>query len=279
MLLYCARILSVVFAFVGVNGFSLKSLNISDGPGSDVEMVVVAYKEDLSWIDLFLEMAPGIKLKLYCAGGIHPEPRCNSVPNLQDSNPHFLKHIIDNYDRLAPVTLFTGASVLHGEWNWLLCKQLHYLVHKVNSALKQSTLTYAAAPVWNFDAEFDIKEFRAYSGGPKIEHCRPTVAPFGVWFSKFVFDDIEKAKKSGVGFHNTQAVSADRIRKYPKSIYQSLYDELARCMPRRATAAHYMERAWKAMLDDDPPSHQGLDGQFQCPARIRVLRNWHNIVP
>jgi len=277
MVLLCARILCIVLAFIEVNGFTSKSLNVSDGPGTNVEMVVVAYKEDLSWIDPFLNMVPGMKLKLYCAGGIHPEPRCNSVPNLQDSNPHFLKHIIDNYDRLAPVTLFTGASVLHGEWNWLLCKQLHYLVHKVNSALKQSTLTYAAAPVWNFDAEFDIKEFRAYSGGPKIEHCRPTVAPFGVWFSKFVFDDIEKAKKSGVGFHNTQAVSADRIRKYPKSIYQSLYDELARCMPRRATAAHYMERAWKIMLDDDPPSNDP-DGQFQCPAKIKALKNWQRMV-
>jgi len=277
MVLLCARILCIVLAFIEVNGFTSKSLNVSDGPGTNVEMVVVAYKEDLSWIDPFLNMVPGMKLKLYCAGGIHPEPRCNPVPNLQDSNPHFLKHIIDNYDRLPTVTLFTGGSVLHGEWDWLLCKQLHYLVHKVNSAQKRSTFTYAAKPVWRFDPEFDIKVHRAYSGGPKVQHCRPTVAPFGAWLSKFVIDDLEKAQKSGVGFHNTQAVSADRIRKYPKSVYQSLYDELARCVPQRQTAAHYMERAWKIMLDDDPPSNDP-DGQFQCPAKIKALKNWQRMV-
>lgn len=274
----CIWIVYLALFCVGVNGVAQHDVNLSDGTRSDVEMVVVAYREDLSWIDPFLRVVPGMKLKLYCVGGMHPERRCTPVPNLQDSNPYFLKHIIDNYDRLANITLFTGGSVLRGEWDWLICKQLNYLVHQVNSANKRSTLTYAVKPVWRVQPEFDIKFFRAYTGGPVVEHCRPTVAPFGAWFETFVFNDTGTLVKSGTGLHNTQAVSADRIRKYPKSVYQSLYDELARCAPRRATAAHYMERAWTAMWGN-PGSGQGLipDRHFQCPTSIKVLRNRHKL--
>jgi hypothetical protein len=266
---------------------SESSINASKATGHQVEFVVAAFTENLSWIDHMLQRVPNSKLTLYCAGPTsHPnrDPRCIQVKNMGDDLPSYLNHIIDNYDSgLAPITLFAMGSAGKKEWHYLLCRKLNYVASKLDTADKQMHFSGFAAMAHRkptdfeaFDPQFDIFDYRAHTGGPQVAHCRPSVAPLGKWYKTFVDTDLERAKRIGVMYNDIFAVSAENIRKWPKPTYQSLYDEIYRCNGTRATAGHYIERSLKAMFDTDPPQnklHKKKPGPNVCPIIDKLEKN------
>jgi len=270
---------------VGVEGLRLVTMERRKPP-SCVHVVVAAYNEDLSWIDLMLPQIPNADLKLYCAADSQSDSRCMPVENLKSEIPTFLKHIIDNYDAgLAPITVFAMGSSGKPEWDFLLCRKLNYAMSYLNTTEKQKhfpgfvTMAHQKpSDLLNFDPKFDITNYRNSGSDRKtFQQCRPSVAPLGAWYQQFINSDVQRAIEIGTSFNSIFAVSAERIRKYPKAVYEGIYDELYKCKGDRATAGHYMERLWKPMFDTNPPHSKvsleaGEAGPNFCPI-IRKLKN------
>ncbi len=51
----------------------------------------------------------GTKLRLYCSGE-KLDSRCEAMPNFGGENYVSLRHIVDHYDNLADVTVFTVSG-------------------------------------------------------------------------------------------------------------------------------------------------------------------------
>ncbi len=79
-----------------------------------VEIVVAKYKEDIGWLELFFKSC-----HVYDKGGetfpAYDVWRWESVPNIGRESHTYLYHIINNYNCLCDVTLFTQGLVMdHG---------------------------------------------------------------------------------------------------------------------------------------------------------------------
>ena len=93
------------------------SLPSSSSPS--IDLVVNAYNEDLSFVDSIQSRMEGSRLRLYCGmgGGLDTggDERCTTVLNYGAENYAFLRHVVDNYDHLADITVFTmGSAAQHG---------------------------------------------------------------------------------------------------------------------------------------------------------------------
>eukprot|EP00930_Biecheleria_cincta_P062050 TRINITY_DN47562_c0_g1_i1.p1 TRINITY_DN47562_c0_g1~~TRINITY_DN47562_c0_g1_i1.p1 ORF type:complete len:548 (-),score=83.08 TRINITY_DN47562_c0_g1_i1:32-1675(-) len=258
--------------------------SLPDGPStnhtlnnqSSLEVVISAFNENLSFIEPLLAPVPDAKLRLYCSGNQSLDRRCEEVPDRGGENYVYLQHIINNYDQLANVTVFSVASIMRNHNNQLLCRKLSYVLEKVRPAMRAKFTGFCTlantfpGEFNNFNPHFNIKEYESQKWG-RIKLCRPSVEPLGSWYKHFVDMDLQRPVCSGVLFNDIFAVSAERIRRWPKETYQRLLDELARCGTLRSVADHFMERSWKAMLDDyEFPSAKALRGPDNCPIKTMI---------
>mmetsp|Transcript_125560 Transcript_125560/g.250497 ORF Transcript_125560/g.250497 Transcript_125560/m.250497 type:complete len:279 (-) Transcript_125560:29-865(-) len=263
--------------FIPFRGFALRpeALEGRREHDSKVELVVNAWKEDLGFIDsMFTNRIPSNTTTVYCNGLDLKDRRCIRVANYGTENWVYLNHIVENYDQLAEITVFTIASITSSEWDWLKCRKLNYVLSKLDTADKQSsfpgfaTMAHTAPGMFlPWDAKFDIKMFRHHVGGMPVKACRPSVAPLGNFYKSFLGQDVSWPKSTGIQFNGIFATRKEMIHQHPKSLYQSLRAELERCGEDvELVADHYMERLWKPMLDRD-----GVDdtsGENACPIRI-----------
>ncbi|CAE7039175.1 unnamed protein product [Symbiodinium microadriaticum] len=221
-----------------------------------VDLVVAAFNENLSYLEPMMSMAPDAKLKLYCSGSESLDPRCIPLPNLGGENAVYLHHIVQNYDSLADITVFSVGSIMRNENNQLLCRKLNYLMTQLRPATRGlfgnfSTMAHTFEGEFNpFNPAFDIVTYVSQKWG-MIRLCNASMRPLGTWYQNFVEQDLIRPTCAGVLFNGIFAVRAERLRRWPKSKYQSLLAEMSRCGDLRSVADHYMERSWKAMLEDD----------------------------
>jgi len=71
-----------------------------------VEVVVAHYNEDLAWLSEY-EKA-GVNFRVYSKGKVHAGAM--ALKNVGRESQTYLKHIVDNYDRLADWTVFTQGA-------------------------------------------------------------------------------------------------------------------------------------------------------------------------
>lgn len=223
---------------------------------------------------------PGAVAEIYCAGGHIRDGRCHTVTNYGSENYAYLKHIVDHYDDgLAAITVFTMGSVMKQEWDFLLCRKLNYVLSFLDSDAKQrnfsgyATMAEMTPGKWiPFDPSFDLASFRAYSGGESRQLCPASARPLDKWYQKFIGANLTRALLTGIQYNGVFAASRERIRTWPKSVYEGLLKEMEHCGPGVPhVAGHYMERAWKAMLDLD--LSRGLvkdEGPDECPIKDMI---------
>merc|ERR1712194_233367 len=95
------------------------------------------------------------------------------------------------------------------EWRELTCRKLNYVLAKVNTEEKRAKFSGFATMAHDglnkahpFFEDFDISAYRGSANGavlgPKVDHCRPTIAPLGKWYNHFIDADLDKAKRIGV---------------------------------------------------------------------------------
>merc|ERR1719343_1494006 len=78
------------------------------GAAPTVDVVVAHYNEDLAWVDRY--RSPDVRFKVYSKGGAAQQGVYELLPNVGRESQTYLHHIIKNYDRLAPWTVFTQGS-------------------------------------------------------------------------------------------------------------------------------------------------------------------------
>ena len=247
-------------------------------PSNSVDLVVAAFNENLSYLEPMMSIVPDTRLKLYCSGSERLDPRCIPLPNLGGENAVYLHHIVQNYHSLADITIFSVGSIMRNENNQLLCRKLNYLMTQLRPAIRGlfgnfSTMAHTFAGEFNpFNPAFDIVTYASQKWG-MIRLCNASMRPLGAWYQNFVEQDLTRPTCAGVLFNGIFAVRAERLRRWPLSKYQSLLAEMSRCGDLRSVADHYMERSWKAMLEDDVKGPQGTQGINSCPIKNLILEH------
>jgi len=238
-------------------------------------MVVAAWRENMDFVNPMLSRVPHAEAMIYCAGGELQDPRCNNIPNYGHENYAYLRHIVDHYEEgLAHITVFTMGSVMKKELNFILCRKLNYVLASVDSEAKQADFSgYETLASVNpgffvpFDENFTISQFKRWTHGAPRPLCPASVSTLGEWYQKFVDGDLEKARMAGIQYNSIFAVSRERLRSRPKSVYEGMLREVERCeLGQPQVAGHFLERTWKPMLDHHRPGKNIPDsGPNECP--------------
>eukprot|EP00913_Durusdinium_trenchii_P023854 g22402.t1 len=99
-----------------------------------IDLVIAAFREDLSWINVMMEpMASDFALRLYCKGDRLKDPRCLRIDNFGGEEYAYLTHITHFYDDLAPITIFTLGSIYDRGWDWLKCRKLNFVLSQLDT--------------------------------------------------------------------------------------------------------------------------------------------------
>jgi hypothetical protein len=252
---------------------------VERGGSPPVEVVVAAWDHAPTWEDKLLSrIQPPPRVRLYCGPSLN-DTRCHRIADHGAEEYAFLSHIVENYDRLAPVTVFTPVSVYSDVYDYMKCRKLNFAISRVDTPEKRARFPGFAAMVYThvgsfepFNASWDIEHWggltKVMYGKWNVDMCRPSIHPLGAWYQHFVDANLSHAHRTGVSYGGIFAVSAERIRRHPRAIYEGLLQEDVRCKSHSTTAAHYMERSWKPMFDDTdhrPDALPGEPAEDWCP--------------
>eukprot|EP00930_Biecheleria_cincta_P055220 TRINITY_DN41567_c0_g1_i1.p1 TRINITY_DN41567_c0_g1~~TRINITY_DN41567_c0_g1_i1.p1 ORF type:complete len:646 (+),score=71.82 TRINITY_DN41567_c0_g1_i1:75-2012(+) len=248
-------------------------------PAKTIDVVIAAFNENLSFIEPVLStLGSTANLQLYCSGSQTLDSRCRPAPNRGGENHVYLQHIVNNYDTLADVTVFTVGSIMRNHNDQLLCKKLFYVLGKINPAATThfrgfATMAHTFPTQFNpFNPSFDIKSYRSQKWG-RIRLCPSSISPLGSWYQHFIENNLSRAVCAGVLYNGIFAASRERVQRWPLETYKRLLLELSTCGELRSVPDHYMERTWKAMLEDDEaPDQSSLAGANSCPMKKMILR-------
>jgi hypothetical protein len=237
----------------------------------NIELVISRYNEQINWLD----DKPFNKYKSICynKGNTLPQysnTNCkfNALPNVGRCDHTFLYHIINNYDKLADVTIFLPAS-----WTD---------VHKVNTTLKlmelvdKSQTTVLLGKKYS-DVRKELGDFymdthvatskinQEVNPETKLQPC--PIRPYGKWYDTH-FNDL---KINVVCFFGVFAVAREHIIQHPKSHYETLIKYVDNHS--NPEAGHYMERSWAAIFHPYPPTCV-YDARDVHPSYLNYRSRW-----
>lgn len=256
-LLYYLLILYFTFSLHISLYYSKKSIyeNFTDNPKiNQYELVISSYNEDLKW----LEDEPFNKFKQICyhKGPNSIEDKCKSpnckIVNLENvgrCDHTYLYHIINNYDNLAPITIFLPGSCVDG-YKFDIATKVIKLVNDTNNTVLLGAL-FNDIP--NDIYDFKIDEWKATNEknnqlNPETKLEPSPIRPFGNWFKENFGDIVGKV----VCYFGIFAVSKEHIIQHPKEHYEKLIKYLD--YHSNPEAGHYMERSWSALFYPYPDS-------------------------
>lgn len=237
---------------------------MGEPPEFKCDMVIARFKETLPWLPIYArykfrniyvynknqnendktskDLNCTLNTKECIKINLKNEGRCDHT---------YLYHIVNNYNDLADVTIFTkGSSDMQRE-----SKKLSFTVRKVFET-KNTVLSVEEHPIAiHIQAgTFKLDEYKAshpanYSGMDESTSRKMKLAPirpFGKWFEHyFPGVNIYKAVYSGVF-----AISRNHIHQHPKSYYQGFIKQLEGHP--NPEVGHYFERAWVALFHPIP---------------------------
>jgi hypothetical protein len=192
-------------------------------------IVVAKYLENIDWISKYDIISNTIIYDKSGEADLDSSYNIIPIKNFGRESHSYLYHIINNYDNLSDVLIFTqGDPEPHTDLDlWVEDMYQAFLTGYFNR--------------WEFGScnghtgyYFNIHSY----GGVPMELIDMT---FGEWFSKVMGEDfpcpiIWKPGASGI------VVSSDLIKTRPKEFYQMLYNRLDdKCNP---AEGHFFERSW-----------------------------------
>jgi hypothetical protein len=207
-----------------------------------MELIVARYNEDVSWLGGEFAKDCVIYNKGEDALSIEQEAfkRVVSLSNVGRESHTYLYHIVEHYDTLAPVTVFTQARIedhFEGQWSpengreylLKLAQQAREYGQSQNASMYQHLGGMSAIPSFNLQAYYD-------RGLVKSNYDN-----LGQWFKALVGYDMPI---QGVHWYKNAlfAVKRERIHLHPRSFYERLLKEVAIVV--NPEAGHYFERSW-----------------------------------
>ena len=167
------------------------------------------------------------------------------LPNIGKNDHTYLYHIVNNYNNLAPITIFCHGSSYDTENKG---DMLSFIVDKVlETSNTVMTGTIYDIPVkqrlYNFqlDTYHTRNPANAQKSG-KLPLFKSSIRPFGKWYENMFFGENDVHL---VCYYSIFSVSADDIRKRPPSFYENLLSQFTHP---NEEVGHYIERSWAAIF-------------------------------
>jgi len=205
-----------------------------------VDIVAVADAIQPEWVDAVLERVPDARLRLYCTGEPPLVAPCVPTEHVGSEEYAFLKHIVDNYNELTDVTIFTPRDLPTNQGKQ---GQLERILQRLDRTTKQ----YSFAGLFSGN----YLPLHPFWDGP-AEACGPTIRPFGKWYYRYINatdTSWSHINCTAATLGNTFAVSADRIRRIPLSLYKGLMREVEHCRGSGSkVTGYYIERSWASLF-------------------------------
>lgn len=204
-------------------------------------LVISHYNESLDWINDY--DFSNFNVKIYTKGGkdIHIDNcECIHLPNVGRESHTYMKYIVDNYDSLPDVTMFTAASF----------RKHRVRVYKFNMVyanhMQSKMLGYYGFTQKSYE-HYDF-ELKLYTNDDNItkELIPAKISPLGKWFEKYIHEDFTKSFRDGISFNSIFAASKEGILNHPKSKYEELL--LQTGVGCDTEVGHYMERSFPSLF-------------------------------
>jgi len=209
------------------------------------EIVVARYNEKLEW----LNEDPFNKYPIICynSGDNNNFYKTNNMQITQIDNIGkeayvYLYHIVNNYDKLADITIFLPGSTntVHKINN---AKHLIYETEKYNNTVFISSIF---EDVQQNLYDFKLDSWCSTSDQNKIKNneCKLNLAnirPFGLWYDRF----FKNVKTKYVNYFGLLSIKKKHIIQKPKEFYEQLLNEFKHP---NDEVAHYFERSWEAIF-------------------------------
>ena len=229
--------------------------NVTDKP----DLVVAAYKEDLSWLKRYLPYIGHVyvycKSKDSCAKGlsaeIHKNPQRFSIqmlPNVGREAHTYLTHIINHYDSFSPRTVFTMGSL---NISWVRELSLRYAIAGGLVFPSRPCTDKALDKIYNY--RINIKHALSMGDGYDVYVRRPIVPvkirPLGKWLAYHTGIDLQqRCYQRNEAMHGAIfSVDKSALQRIKKSQYASLLAE--NTVGDSLEAGYYMEVVWTFILE------------------------------
>ena len=203
----------------------------------EYEFVIAHYREDLKWLEPIVDHC-----HIYNKGG-EIEPRFNvyrweSLPNVGREAHTYVYHIIENYDRLADVTVFLQGNITdHQQMNHCYGHPLDF----VNEAKKNQRAFSHRHMYHNWGR---IKHIGKYLDEVKTGKMRWAKGTFGeFWFDVF---GTPHPPSIVINYGACFGVTRRQIYKHSKKFYQKMFGYLDDHI--NPEEGHYMERIWLSVF-------------------------------
>jgi len=217
-------------------------------PNVSVDLVIARYKEDLKWLSEYKDH-PFRRIIIYNKG---PEMSCppskspcsvRALPNVGLCDHTYLHHIV-NAD-LADITVFLPASAD-------LPHKKERLRKVIDLAMKGQPALFGAnvGDLRKHEKSFQLSnwEVTAPSNKDGTSTLTPSAdRPFGTWYDKYI-----KVECPYITYNGLFSLTKEMIWKHPPGYYKTLLDQVSQ--DKYPEAAHYIERAWGAMVYPFPTS-------------------------
>lgn len=219
-------------------------------------IVVARYEEDIDWLFPFAK-----NCIIYNKGGDNININFNwkntiNLPNVGREAHTYLHHIINNYDELSGIILFTQGNISDHLPESYKNDEINYLMKLISSAnINGCSFNAYQHSVGSMSAHKNLKM------ADKWKNLGDSSMTFGEWMNDIFNDQSNQSNKSNKYKFNHRicwymnsvfAIDSEMIKKHPKSFYEKLISYVDN--HKDPEAGHYFERAWYEIFNyfNDP---------------------------
>lgn len=198
------------------------------------EIVIARYKEDIQWSEPFRDIRT-----VYNKGPDTNDFKYIKLPNVGRESHTYLYHIINNYDKLANMTLFTQGSMCLSHKPYSVERYIFGNTSRViNLYLKK---TYCDGDGWG-----RIKHTKHWKKEFDSGHMKKAVLAYGIWWDKYV--QCRKPHIRNFRFSHGAIFSVNKRIINNKCI--NYYKNLISCIDKHVNPeeGHYFERSWNYIM-------------------------------
>ncbi len=218
-------------------------VRVKDIDNLSYDCVVSAYKENLDWLKdgKTLKGNPNIIVYSKHQDAKDQWPTSTLLPNHGRCDHSYLYHIVNNYDNLADITLFTTASA----FSLFHKKQVldYIILPRLNNSRSYRCLGFTSwtSPPFQLDSYLPSTKENREKGNEKIVHAN--VRPFGAWWDHYLHDIPFPKYIVAMGMF---ATTRDSIRKIPLETWKELL--IQHEVGDNVEVGHFLERSWYQLL-------------------------------
>lgn len=201
-----------------------------------VQIVVARYNEDVNWLK------GATNVIVYNKGdGLSDMNNVVPLPNVGREAHTYLHHIVENYERLADVTLFTQAKISdHGYPENINALKERLITPALQTGSSDNFCRMYKGQRPGADPDFNLKIRKWLIESFNVSPSSVDKIVFSDWFKQFV----NPVYPNPLQFYGGAifAIAKERILTRAKEYYQILLSQLEK--ENAPIEAHFLERSW-----------------------------------